>query len=135
MTLDNLNTQKIELRTNSDDISEIKLTSPLPSAQNSDLITWTLLNFLFDPSNRLAPYQISNYRELNVVAPFSSLAMHKTLFCFSWLAILMIIIFKSTPSREFQHKIGNQWGFCTVEQKVTIFLLPWSNFEINCNYS
>ena len=137
MTLDNLNTQKIELHTNSEDISEIKLTSLLPFAQNSHLITWTLLvlNIFFYPNNRLAPYQILSYQELNVVAPISSWAVHKMLFSFSWLAILLIIILKSTPSRDFQHKIGNQWDFCTVEQKATIFLLPWSNFEINCNYS
>ena len=139
MTLDNLNTQKVELHTNSEYISEIKITSLLPSAQNSHLITWTLLVlnifFFLDPNNCLAPYSILSYRELNVVAPISSLAMHKILFSFSWLAILLIIILKSTPSRDFQHKIGNQWDFCTVEQKATIFLLPWSNFEINCNYS
>ena len=34
-----INTQKIEFHTNSEDISEIKLTSLLPSAQNSHLIT------------------------------------------------------------------------------------------------
>ena len=39
LTLDNLNTQKTELHTNSEDISEIKLTSLLPSPQNSHLIT------------------------------------------------------------------------------------------------
>ena len=33
-----------------------------------------------DPNNRLAPYQIISYQELNVVAPISSLAMHKILF-------------------------------------------------------
>ena len=43
LTLDNLNTQKNELHTNSEDISEIKLISLLPSAQNSRLIIWTLL--------------------------------------------------------------------------------------------
>ena len=64
------------------------------------------------------------YRELNVVAPISSLAIHEVLFCFSWLAILLILILKSTPSRDFQHKIGNQWDFCSVEQKTTVFLLP-----------
>ena len=39
LTFYNLNTQKIELHTNSEDISEIKLPSLLPSAQNSHLIT------------------------------------------------------------------------------------------------
>ena len=43
LTHDNLNTQKIELHRISEDISEIKLTLLLPSAQNSHLITWTLL--------------------------------------------------------------------------------------------
>ena len=38
-----INTQKIQLHTNSEDISEIKLTSLLRSTQNSHLITWTLL--------------------------------------------------------------------------------------------
>ena len=86
MTLDNLNTQKIELHTNSEDISEIKLTSMLPSAQNSHLINWTLLAlniFLFDPNSCLAPCQNLSYRELNVVAPISSLAMHKILVSFN----------------------------------------------------
>ena len=83
MTIDNLNTQKIELHTN----------------------------------------QILSYRELNVVAPISSLAMRKILFSFSWLATLLILM-KSTPNRDFQHKIGNQWDFCTFEQKATIFFLP-----------
>ena len=125
MTLDNLNTQKIELHANYEDISEIKLPiseiklpSLLPSAKHSHLITWTLLVlniFLFDPNNHLASYQILSYQELNVVAPMSSLAMHKFLYFFSWLAILLIIILKSTPSQDFQHKIGNQWDFCTVE--------------------
>ena len=46
-----------------------------------------LEQFLFDPNNRLARYQILSYRQLNVVAPISSLAMHKVLFYFSWLAI------------------------------------------------
>ena len=80
--------------------------------------------FLFDTNNRLAPYQILSYQELNVVAPISSLAMHKILFSFSWLAIRLILILKSAPSRDFQDKTGNQWDFCTVEQKATIFLLP-----------
>ena len=64
-----INTQKIQLHTNSEDISEIKLTSLLPFAQNSHLITWTLLvlNIFFYPNNRLAPYQILSYQELNVV--------------------------------------------------------------------
>ena len=39
LTLDNLNTQKIGLHTNSEDILEIKLPSMLPSAQKSHLIT------------------------------------------------------------------------------------------------
>ena len=54
-----------------------------PSAQNSHLITWTLLFlniFLFDTNNRLAPYQILSYQELNVVAPISSLAVHNFFF-------------------------------------------------------
>ena len=136
MTLDNLNTQKIELHANSEDSSKVKLPSLLPSAQNSLLIAWTLLVliFLFDPNNRLAPYQILSYQELNVVAPISSLAVHN-FFSFSWFAILLITILKSTLSKDFKHKVGNQWDFCTAEQKATIFLLLWSSFETNCNYS
>ena len=61
-TLDNLNTQKIEFHTNSEDISQIKLTSLLPSAQNSHLITSPLLvlniAILFDSKNCLASYHI-----------------------------------------------------------------------------
>ena len=84
-----------------------------------------LEQFLFDPNNRLARYQILSYRQLNVVAPISSLAMHKVLFISLGLQyILLIIILKSTPSRDFQHEIGNQRDFCTVEQKATLFLLP-----------
>ena len=81
-----------------------------------------LEHFLFDPSKHLAPHQILIYRELNVVAAISSLAMHKILFFFYWLAIVLILILKSTPSRDFKHKIGNQWDFCTLERKATIFL-------------
>ena len=138
MTLDNLNTQKNELHTNSEDISEIKLISLLPSAQNSHLIIWTLLVlniFYLILIIALTLDQILNYWELNVVGLISSLGMYKILFSFSWLAILLILMLKSTSSRDFQHKIGNQWDFCTVEQKAAIFLLPWSNFETNFNDS
>ena len=62
LTLDNLNTQKIELHTNTE---EIKLFSPLPSAQNAHtLTTETLLllnTFLFYPDNRLGTLQILSY--------------------------------------------------------------------------
>ena len=62
LTLDNLNTQKIELHTNTE---EIKLFSPLPSAQNAHTLTTEtllLLNiFLFYPDNRLGTIQILSY--------------------------------------------------------------------------
>ena len=103
LTLDNLNTQKIEIHTLSEDISVIKVLSLLPSAENSNLITGTLLVLnIFYPNDCLAPIQILRYRELNVVAPIS-LALHNILFSFSWLAIL-ILIFTSTQSWDFQHK-------------------------------
>ena len=62
-----------------------------------------LEHFLFLSNNYLDPLQILSYRELNVVAPISSLAIHKILFSFSWLAILILIL-KSTYCRDFQHK-------------------------------
>ena len=83
LALDDLNTKKIELHTNSEDISKVKLPSLLPSAQKSHLITWNLLVlniFYLIPIIVLPPYQILNYWELNVVAPISSLAVHKILF-------------------------------------------------------
>ena len=43
LTLDNLNTQKIELHTNSKEISKFKVPSILPSAQNSHLIIRRLI--------------------------------------------------------------------------------------------
>ena len=43
LTLDNLNTQKIEPHRKSEDISEIKVPSLTPSVQNSHLIARTLL--------------------------------------------------------------------------------------------
>ena len=94
LTFDDLNTQKIELHTNSEDISEIKRPSLLPSVKNSHLITSTLLvlNIFFYRNNRLAPIQILSHQELNVVAPISSLAIHKILFSFSWLAIMILIL-------------------------------------------
>ena len=62
LTLDNLNTQKIELHTNTE---EIKLFSPLPSAQNAHTLTTEtllLLNiFLFYPYNCLGTLQILSY--------------------------------------------------------------------------
>ena len=63
-----------------------------------------LERFLFYPNICLVPVQILSYRELNVVAPISSLAMHKILLSFSWLAILLILILKSTNSHDFQDK-------------------------------
>ena len=94
LTFDDLNTQKIELHTNSEDIPEIKRPSLLPSVKNSHLITSTLLvlNIFFYRNNRLAPIQILSHQELNVVAPISSLAIHKILFSFSWLAIMILIL-------------------------------------------
>ena len=62
-------------------------------------------HFLFYPNNYHDPLHILNYRELNVVRikSISSLAIHKILFSFSWLAILILIL-KSTYCRDFQHK-------------------------------
>ena len=45
LTLCNLHNQKTELHTKSEDISEIKLDSLLPSARNSHLIIWTVIVF------------------------------------------------------------------------------------------
>ena len=75
----------MKLHTNSEDISEVKLSSLLPSAQSSHLITRTLLvlnKFLFDSNNGLAPLQILSYQQLNVVAPISSLAMQQNFIFF-----------------------------------------------------
>ena len=113
------------IHTNSEDISEIKLTSLLPSAQNSHLMTWTLLVlniFFFDRNNYLTHYKILNFWKLNAVGPISSLAMHKILFSSFWLAILLILILKSTPTQDFQQKIGNQWEFCTVKSSLEVIL-------------
>ena len=85
--------KKIELHRRSEDISEIKVLSVLPSAQNSHLITQTLLVlniFSFDPNNLLVARQILSYRELNVVTPFS-LVLRNILFSCSCLAILVLI--------------------------------------------
>ena len=76
LTLDNLNTQKIEIHTLSEDISVIKVVSLLPSAENSNLITGTLLVLnIFYPNDCLVAIQILRNRELIVVAPIS-LALH-----------------------------------------------------------
>ena len=132
LTLDNLNTQKIELHTNTE---EIKLLSPLPSAQNPHtLITETLLLwniFLFYPDNRLGPLQILSYWELNIVAPISSLAVHKILFYFSWLSIIILIL-KSTYSPDFKQK--QSVGFVYSWAKRHHFLPRWGNFGINFKY-
>ena len=80
-----------------------------------------LEHFLLDPNNRLAPYHILSYGELNVVAPISLLAMHKIFFSFSWRTILLIIILKSTLSQDFQHKIGHQWIFVKLSKKPPYF--------------
>ena len=45
LTLCNLHNQKTEFHTKSEDISEIKLDSLLPSARNSHLIIWTVIVF------------------------------------------------------------------------------------------
>ena len=138
LTLDDLNTKKIELHTNSEDISKVKLPSLLPSAQKSHLITWNLLVlniFYLIPIIVLPP--LSDFELLRVKCSSSHffISCTQNFISFSWLAILLILILKCTPSRDFQHKISNQWDFCRAEQKATIFLVPWSNFEINCNYS
>ena len=81
--LDNLYTKKIELHTNSKDISKIKLPSLLPSVQNSHLLTWTLLVlniFYFILIIVFVSFQALSYWELNLVAPISSLAIHKIFF-------------------------------------------------------
>ena len=62
LTLDNLNTQKIEPHRKSEDISEIKVPSLTPSVQNSHSNSPSLEHFLFFPNNRLVPLQKS-YRE------------------------------------------------------------------------
>ena len=126
MTLDNLNTQKIELHTNSENISEINYRTATFRAKFTldNLNSPYLEHFLFDPSKHFAPHQILIYRELNVVGAISSLAIHKILFSFYWLAIVLILILKSTTSRDVKHKIGNQWDFSTDKQKATILLSP-----------
>ena len=89
LTLDNVSTQKIELHTNSENIQ--KLIYPHCSLLRKIHIynsnSPCLEHFLFYPNNRLVPLQILSYRESNVLAPISSLAIHKVLFSFSWLAI------------------------------------------------
>ena len=62
-----------------------------------------LERFLFYPNICLVPVQILSYRELNVVAPISSLALNKILISVSWITILILIL-KSTNSHDFQDK-------------------------------
>ena len=62
-----------------------------------------LERFLFYPNICLVPVQILSYRELNVVAPISSLALNKILISVSWITILILIL-KSTNSQDFQDK-------------------------------
>ena len=62
-----------------------------------------LERFLFYPNICLVPVQILSYRELNVVAPISSLALNKILIPVSWITILILIL-KSTNSHDFQDK-------------------------------
>ena len=65
-----------------------------------------LERFLFYPNICLVPVQILSYRELNVVAPISSLALNKILISVSWITILILIL-KSTNSHDFQDKTIN----------------------------
>ena len=62
-----------------------------------------LERFLFYPNICLVPVQILSYRELNVVAPISSLALNKILISVSWITKLILIL-KSTNSHDFQDK-------------------------------
>ena len=62
-----------------------------------------LEHFLFYSNNCFVPLQILSYWELNVVAGISWLAIHRILFSFSWLAILILNL-KATNSRDFQHE-------------------------------
>ena len=52
-------------------------------------------------------------------APISSLALRKILFSFSWLA-LQILSWNALLAKTSNQ--NNQWNFCTVEQKDSIFL-------------
>ena len=76
MTLDNLNTQKIELSYKLWRHFRTTLTAPFGTKFAFDNLNSPCLeHLLFDTNNRLAPYQILSYWELNVVAPISSLAI------------------------------------------------------------
>ena len=58
-----------------------------------------------------------SYWETTVAAPNFSLAIY-------------ILFISLGLDYRFTSTQNSQWDFCTVEQKATIFLLPWSNFEI-----
>ena len=93
--------KKIELHTNSEDHLEIKLHSLLPSAQNSYLTTRTLFVFYFILIIALSLFEF--WDNENLVAPISSLTIHKILFSFSWFAVLTIIL-KSTLDRYLEQR-------------------------------
>ena len=135
MTLHNLNTQKIKLHTNSENISEIKLPSLIPSAQNSHLIhnsnSPCLGHLLFFPNYSLVPLQVLSYRELNVVACISSLDIK---FYFLSLGLQYWFYFWNLLPVESSNTKQSVADFCIVEQIATIYLPPRSNFEIHCKY-
>ena len=73
-----------------------------------------ILCFILTVTLSLFIFVIWSYLESTVAAPMPFL--HK----------LFIYIY-SQPKLSTQN---SQWNFCTVQQKVTIFFPPWSNFEI-----
>ena len=114
LTLDNLNTQKIELHKN-----------PCWRNSRNETISLTVIY----PNNRLLPLQILSHWESTVVAPIYSL-IYNILFSFSWLSIIQILFWNRLtvcwlPRLPTQN---NPWDFWTIEQKATIFFPPWSDF-------
>ena len=67
-------------------------------------------HFVFHPHDRLVPLHIFSYRESTVGAPISSLAVHKILFFFSWLA-RQILILKSTYNTVETFNTKQSMGF------------------------
>ena len=137
MVLDNLNTWKIKLLTNSEDISDIKLPSLLPLCAK----------FTFDNSNSPCLKHFFYFILIIALALFRFWVRSRgkcsaSHFFISYTKNLIFFLLAcntdsnfeiySQPRRPTQN---NQWDFCTVEQKATIILSPWSNFEINLKYS
>ena len=80
-----------------------------------------LEHLLFYPNNRLVSLRILRYQKLNLVAPISSLAMHKIIFFSFWLSKKWFQVWHQVTVKTFNTQ-NNQWGFCAVEKKAAIFL-------------